>query len=80
MSNYQPKQGYGNLFRNEKKGDNHPDHRGQLCLPAWIKPGQIIEIAAWEKTGQVVGDFLSIKISEPREKITQAAPSKEVPF
>lgn len=42
---YQPKEGSGALFKNDK-GDNaaRPDYRGDICIN-----GEIYELAAWVK-------------------------------
>lgn len=71
------KEGQGTLFKNTyKKEDKHPDWKGTIKL----LDGKLLEIAAWEGQTNKGEDKLSVKISEPREKPAQAAPSKEIPF
>ena len=50
------------IFRNEKKGENHPDWKGQINVE-----GKYYDIALWDKEG-AKGKFFSGKISEPWKK------------
>lgn len=60
---FQHKPGMGALFPNkEKKGENHPDVKGELCL----NDGQTIRFAGWRKEG-AKGVFYSLKQDRPRE-------------
>lgn len=59
---YQPKEGSGSLFRNDKKGvENRPDYRGDLLLN-----GVLYEVAAWVKEGKK-GKFMSLS-AKPKEE------------
>jgi len=61
---FQHKPGFGALFRNDRREkDSHPHHKGTIMDPA----GKVWEIAAWEREGSR-GAFLSLKLSEPRER------------
>jgi len=62
---YEPKPGTGSLFKNKRKEkDTHPDYRGDLVLPDGTK----MELVAWLKATRAGDKFLSLKLSEPREK------------
>lgn len=63
MSKYEPKEGYGGLFKEtEKKSENGPDYRGNIMLG-----GVLYEIAGWKKEGKS-GTFLSLKGQIPRQR------------
>jgi uncharacterized protein (DUF736 family) len=58
MSNYQPKEGTGSLFKNEKKtADNQPDYKGNL-----MQGGTLYELAGWVKESKTGKKFVSLKI------------------
>ena len=58
MSNYQPKEGTGSLFKNDKKtADNQPDYRGNVMIG-----GNVYNLASWVKEAKTGKKFLSIKI------------------
>ena len=48
MTTYQPKEGSGSLFKNDK-GDNpnRPDYRGDICIE-----GVVYSLSAWIKEGR----------------------------
>lgn len=60
---FEHKEGQGTLFKNEKQNDRQPDFKGTINIG-----GVTYEIAAWEKTSQRGGTFLSLQASLPREK------------
>lgn len=64
MSDFQPKDGTGLLFRNERKedGSSHPDYTGNATIN-----GQPLDIAGWIKQGKK-GKFLSLSFKPPRER------------
>lgn len=66
---FEHKEGQGSLFKNEKQNDRQPDFKGTINIG-----GVTYEIAAWEKTSQRGGSFLSLQASLPREK-SEGAPS-----
>lgn len=55
----------GALFKNEKKEkDNHPDYKGSIVLDNGVEK----ELAAWIKTSKAGKKYMSLKISDKREK------------
>lgn len=61
----------GRLFKNDKKEtEKHPDYRGEINVE-----GKTLELAAWLKVSQKGTKYMSLKVSEPREK-AKAAPKK----
>jgi hypothetical protein len=59
MSDFQQRDGAGQLFRNDKaESEKHPSHKGSFLLN-----GVTYEIAAWVKQGKR-GEFFSPKIQE----------------
>ena len=63
MSDYQTKDGFGNIFPNKRKQkDTHPDYTGECRYK-----GELIEIAGWKKQGNA-GPYLSLKVQAPRAK------------
>ncbi len=88
-----PKPNTGALFPNNKRSDNHPDHRGDIHLDrAFLKrmldkvEGDVIavSVSAWTKRANSGLEFLSLSISEPY--VPKAAPTQndtpdeDVPF
>jgi hypothetical protein len=78
---YEPKDGSGALFRNDKKGNEaRPDYRGDLMLG-----GTLYEVAGWMKEG-AKGKFMSISVKpkEAREvrqdKPQTVAADDDIPF
>lgn len=62
MSNYEHREGFGNLFQNDKKGNQAaPDYRGTIMCG-----GNVYELAGWKKQGNK-GTFLSLsaKVKAP---------------
>jgi hypothetical protein len=67
----------GVLFQNDyKTADKHPDWKGKIDIN-----GKEYELAAWKRAGRN-GEFLSLSVSEPRERKREAAPEldDEIPF
>jgi hypothetical protein len=73
---YQPKEGSGSLFKNERKAtDNHPDFTGSIMVQ-----GKEHYLSAWTKTSAKGSKFLSVSIG--KEKAPQGfkpAGSDEMP-
>lgn len=62
MSNYDNTNS-GVLFKNDKKGNEKaPDYKGKVNVN-----GKDLELAGWIREGKT-GQFLSLKVSEPRAK------------
>jgi len=53
----------GALFTNVKKGEKHPDFKGQINVD-----GKDWDIAAWNRTSKNGNSFLSLKVSKPYVK------------
>ena len=69
---YEHKEGYGALFKDNKKGsDKAPDYRGNIMVA-----GVVYELAGWIKTG-AKGNFLSLKAQPQGDR--QEAPRKSAP-
>ena len=68
---YESKEGFGALFRNEKKEGNQPDYRGTFKGLDGVE----YDIAGWLKDGQK-GKFLSLKISHQRGRTEDRAPAE----
>lgn len=69
----------GALFKNDYKeeGDNKPDYKG----PFTDENGEEKEIAAWLRTSKGGKTYLSVKVSEKREKaVASAGADEDVPF
>lgn len=88
-----PKPNTGALFPNNKRSDNHPDHRGDIHLDrSFIKrmldkvDGDIItvSVSAWNKRANSGMEFLSLSVSEPytpkAEPTKSSDPDEDVPF
>lgn len=71
------KEGYGNLFINEKKQGEQPDLRGQFTSPCDIKKGDVVEIAAWSGKTQKGKKMLSLKVQEPYNGKNENKPEKQ---
>jgi uncharacterized protein (DUF736 family) len=64
MSNYEPKDNSGALFKNERKEkDSHPDYRGNCVVN-----GVQMDMAAWIKTSAKGTKYMSFSFSEPWQK------------
>jgi hypothetical protein len=76
MSNYETKPNTGNIFKNEKKGDNEkaPDYKGLVNIE-----GKELEVALWVKEGKK-GKYFSAKFQEKREPKTFTKESTDLPF
>ena len=74
MSEYQHKEGFGALFKSEKKSDKAPDYKGTI-----MAGGNVYELAGWVKQGSK-GSFLSLsaKVKAP-EGSKPVAPYKVEP-
>ena len=61
---YEPREGYGALFRNtEKKGESSPDYKGSIKID-----GRIVKMNAWLKESQY-GKYLSVGVQQtPAER------------
>lgn len=59
---YENKEGFGALFRNEKKEGNQPDYRGTFKGLDGVE----YDIAGWLKDKKDGGKFLSLKVSHQR--------------
>jgi hypothetical protein len=60
---YEPKEGAGAIFPNNKQKDNQPDYRGDFMLN-----GEMYEVAGWKKQTQAGKTFLSIRVQAKRER------------
>lgn len=84
MSNYEPKDGSGALFKNnDKQSENQPDYRGSIVIK-----GQEYWLSSWLKTSAKGTKYMSLsaQVKEARtEKPTKpAAPEfvddTDIPF
>jgi len=79
MAKYEHRENSGSLFRNDRKEqDKHPDYRGSCMVN-----GQVLEMAAWIKEASSGTKFMSIKFSEPRERVEVQQPASDtenIPF
>jgi uncharacterized protein (DUF736 family) len=65
---------YGSLGKaREQKSERSPSHLGKLTFKQGVKPGQVIYLAAWIKTGDDGGKYYSIKATEPRSNFVPRA-------
>jgi hypothetical protein len=72
MSNYEPKDNSGALFKNERKErDSHPDYRGNCVVN-----GVPMDMAAWIKTSAKGTKYMSFSFSEPWQKPEQQSRPK----
>ncbi len=73
---YTPQENSGVLFKNTKKTEEkQPDYTGNIFIE-----GKDLRLAAWIKQGKQ-GNFLSIKVSEQKEKKETAQTSNDdMPF
>lgn len=73
---YQPKDGSGALFKNDK-GDNpnRPDYRGDICIN-----GELYELAAWVKPlpSDASKRYMSIN-AKPKQAQQQAPAPRQAP-
>ena len=72
---YEQREGSATLFRNDKKSsDKAPDWRGEGMLN-----GELIEIAAWEKSGSR-GMFFSLNLKPKQAYVPKQEEKKADPF
>jgi uncharacterized protein (DUF736 family) len=65
MSDYEPKEGAGNLFRNDRQeNDKQPSHRGEMKIE-----GKVFRLSAWVRESKKGEKYFSI----------QATPKDETP-
>ena len=77
------KENTGTLFKNQyKTEDKHPNYKGRINVD-----GKMMDIALWKRTTKQGENYLSVKLSEPREKkqveqdrVQDDLPSDFVPF
>jgi uncharacterized protein (DUF736 family) len=61
------KENTGTLFKNQyKTEDKHPNYKGRINAM-----GKMMDIALWKRTGKQGEPYLSVMISEPRQKQEQ---------
>ncbi|MDQ1077990.1 hypothetical protein [Pseudoroseomonas cervicalis] len=71
MSDFQQREGSGQLFRNERaENERHPSHKGTFLLD-----GVTYEIAAWVKEGRK-GKFFSLKV-QPQDRDRRQGATQE---
>jgi len=72
---YEPKDGSGALFKNERKqeGTMQPDYTGNALVN-----GETVEIAAWIKTTSGGKKFMSLSFKPPREPAQHSSPKAKV--
>jgi len=57
-------EGQGSLFPNDHKSeDRHPDMTGRVNID-----GRLLSIAGWNKTTRDGTEWLSLQVSEPRQR------------
>lgn len=77
------KENTGTLFKNQyKTEDKHPNYKGRINVA-----GKMMDIALWKRTTKQGENYLSVKLSEPREKkqveqdlVQDDLPNDFVPF
>lgn len=65
---YELKNGQGNIFKNNKASENHPDYRGTIKTPE----GKEYDLALWVKEGQK-GKYFSVSVQEPYKGQSQTS-------
>lgn len=65
---YEPKDGHGTLYVNDKQGnDTRPDRSGYIVAHRDIRQGEKLNLAGWLKGGDGGRDkFLSLRMSDMR--------------
>lgn len=72
MSNFELKEGFGSIFKNDKKGnDKAPDYSGNAMVH-----GKEVKIALWVKDGNK-GKFFSVKVEDKQESSAPKPAEKE---
>lgn len=65
MSDYEPKEGAGNLFRNDKREtDAQPQYRGEIKIE-----GKVYRLSAWVRETKTGDKYFGIAAT-PKEPIT----------
>jgi len=73
---YQLNPNTGSLFNNEKTKDSQPDYKGSINVE-----GKVFYLAGWKKAGKDGSTWLSLAISEPKQKeTTRPAPNNTGTF
>ena len=76
---YEPKDGDGALFKNERKtSDSHPNATGYIIAHRDIKKGERVRLAAWTKDGSK-GKFQSLRMSDEQRRETPPNQNEEIP-
>lgn len=74
MSDFQQRDGFGQLFRNDRaENERHPSHKGTFLLD-----GVTYEIAAWVKEGKK-GKFFSLKVQPQGDRPQRQEPAQASP-
>ena len=61
------KENTGTLFKNQyKTEDKHPNYKGRINAL-----GKMMDIVLWKKTSKQGENYLSVQLSEPRQKQEQ---------
>ncbi len=79
MSNFEPQEKFGALFRKTKKTeDKQPDYRGNIKIG-----GDLYNLVAWVKEGKN-GKFLSMKVEtteiKPKPQVESDESGNDLPF
>lgn len=64
----------GVLFKNEKTKDTQPDYNGEINVE-----GKTMRIALWRKQSSKGTVYLSVQVSEPRDREEQREEPKKEP-
>jgi uncharacterized protein (DUF736 family) len=73
MADFELKDLTGNLFKNDKKGNEKaPDYRGECSVA-----GEKLSIAAWLKTSAKGTKYMSLSFSPPFEKSNQPTATRQ---